>query len=1402
MFILKMKRNENRHCHSLFFRLALSLAFVMAIISAIELHSRAFQSLQTSGPQILQPQAGTAIVTGVVLDDKGVPLEKATVSISSASFTASVLTQADGKFEFKNLGAGKYTITVQAARLRQKQTTVTISKSDEVVPALTIQLASAPSLHVAVFDANNTALNGVTVSLYSQERSTAEEPAARSVTDRNGDAYFGKLAPGSYRLTAVLRGYDEYRNEVYISSDITTEFPIQLLFAPVIPINAKAIARYNIPNLPSKNVRVVLQDDDGWMWFGTDKGIARFNGVDFKSSTGAGSAYANLAGDNIVSMGEDKSERIWLATTNGVKRITKEGADEARWLDGIETRRVFIDSRGDVWVIALVGVFKFNGKTFEAFDESRGLPANDVNAIAEDKNGKLWVATAKGVAIIDDDKISRLDLKREIAIPQTNPQSLQTARRTPATPAQPTQPGPSGQSSTSRTNDLGAVQDLFVDKNGTLWFATQRGVVTLDNSGGYDIAAALHQAQLVNNLLVRAIDQDSSGRMWFALTSGGALIYDGTQQESQSINFLEQDNVAQIYTGREGNLWFATENGTVFADLYSFVSFSTSRGLPDNDARLLIEAPKATNVNERSNLWCITATGVSQMQGERFAPLESFRAKANIRCVAFDKTGAAWFATERGVVKLAGQTLTQLSEGNGLVSNNVRWVAKIGDGSALAFATSKGASIFKDESFRALKDLDGYDTRYIFEDTDGRLWFATSRGVMVYNLQTDSAMLIDTLHGLLDNDTRWITRFNGELLIATRSGVQAYTERQQGVSVLSSFDIDPANALFIDKDNFLWVGTDSGQVKKFNLVQGHVVTSIYSGEEHSLTGNRINSISEDRDGYIWIATDKGAVRHRPVRVQPSAQAALKFEGNSGAVFNGTAYELPSGQQRATFRLTGVSMSGQMQYLYRNNPDGKEKRWELLPTQSSAEREVTVFELDEGLNSFEVIALNRDLYGAKTPAATVAVRVQAPFWKRWWFYTIGLMVLGLATGAIFAVRKRSQREFVLPKELRTFLPIERNPYIVGNPIRSEKMFFGREDDFRYVRTKLEGASQGVLIVFCGERRVGKSSILYQVMNGRLGARFVPVFVDMQEMVIASDAEFFARVARLILDAVGRLGVQLVTPRFAEGNPYPVFTDFLDEVIKAIGDRTLLILIDEYELMESKVDEGKLSSEFFTFLAGTMDNKERLSFIFTGSRRLEERDKKYWHDLLKSSLFRKVSFLTGNDTTRLITEPVEGKVVYGRGVMEAICRLTAGQPFYTQVTCQNIVDYLNEHEQNWVTLTDLKKVTDEIVDNPLPQMIYTWEALSDDEKLVISLLAETVENGDAFATAADLRTSVKMNGYPVNLSETTMRMTLEEMFRRELLDKNVSEGFRIKIDLFRLWIRRSHSIWQVVKEVRTL
>jgi hypothetical protein len=618
---------------------------------------------------------------------------------------------------------------------------------------------------------------------------------------------------------------------------------------------------------------------------------------------------------------------------------------------------------------------------------------------------------------------------------------------------------------------------------------------------------------------------------------------------------------------------------------------------------------------------------------------------------------------------------------------------------------------------------------------------------------------------------------------------------------------------------------------------GHVLSTSYSGEAQALTGNRINAISQDSEGRIWIATNKGAVRHLPVTIAPPAEVSLEVDGRPQPLSENGSYNVPFGRHRLTFHFTAAGTNGQPRYLYRIRSGDGDPPWEVLPVQSGVEREVSRLDLDEGAHSFELIALNRDLYGASSPAATLSLRVGLPFWRSWWFYALAIAIVGLALGAVFVAHRFGDREYVLPRELRSYVPIEPNPFIVGNPIRTEKMFYGREDDFRYVRTKLEGTSQGVVVVFCGERRVGKSSILYQVAGGRLGDRFIPVFVDLQEMVIASDSEFFQRVSRLIAESVARANSRSLKdasgktdqaaallmataqsaglvrqtipqtaiaslPAFDGRNPYPVFLDYLDEVLGSIGDRTLLILMDEYELLEGKVDDGKLSSELFTFLAGLMDNKERLALIFTGSRRLEERDKKYWRELLRRSLFRKVGFLSEKDTVRLITEPVVGRVVYGRGVLDVVYRLTAGQPFYTQVICQNVVDYMNEHRRNWFTVTDLGHVITEIVDNPLPQMIYTWDALSDDEKLGLSLLGEVLSDGIAYATAGELRASVKANDYPVNLSENTIRLTLEEMFRRELLEKDSADGFRIKIDLLRLWIRRSHSIWQVVKEVRTL
>src|SRR5207248_1595712 len=134
---------------------------------------------------------------------------------------------------------------------------------------------------------------------------TSPSYSSSKLTQADGRFEFRGLKPGAYRIIATLRGYEEYRNDVFISPGITTDLVIQLQAAPVIPINEKALTRYGPPNLPSKNVQAVLQDSEGWVWFGTDKGIARFNGTDFKSSSAAATPYDEVAGEDVRAIAED-----------------------------------------------------------------------------------------------------------------------------------------------------------------------------------------------------------------------------------------------------------------------------------------------------------------------------------------------------------------------------------------------------------------------------------------------------------------------------------------------------------------------------------------------------------------------------------------------------------------------------------------------------------------------------------------------------------------------------------------------------------------------------------------------------------------------------------------------------------------------------------------------------------------------------------------------------------------------------------------------------------------------------------------------------------------------------------------------------------------------------------------
>lgn len=385
--------------------------------------------------------------------------------------------------------------------------------------------------------------------------------------------------------------------------------------------------------------------------------------------------------------------------------------------------------------------------------------------------------------------------------------------------------------------------------------------------------------------------------------------------------------------------------------------------------------------------------------------------------------------------------------------------------------------------------------------------------------------------------------------------------------------------------------------------------------------------------------------------------------------------------------------------------------------------------------------------------------------------------------------------------KVFEPIYPNPYIAGNPVRGKDMFFGRQDEFHFIARALEDGNKTALIVLFGERRSGKSSILYQVLNGELGEAFLPFFVDMQIMAgIANETEFFYRI---IADACKTLKNKTLSAEsysrlFEQSAATDVFRDFLQNVKSHFPNRSLLILIDEYEILEAKINEGSLSPHILTFFAGLLET-ELVSFVFTGSKSLETQNQRLWgEELLRKATSRKISFLTKDDTARLITQPLQDKVQYTPEVIDEIYTLTAGQPFYTQMICQNLVYHLNEVKKNTVESDDLHTVVDSIIENPPPQLIFNWNELTSERKLTLSLLAEMADTPQKYLSVRDLCRGIKRKKLAVDLDENFFHSEFTGLMQDEYV-LETARRYAFRLDLYRRWVRHDHNIWQVKKEI---
>jgi GAF domain-containing protein/GTPase SAR1 family protein len=378
-----------------------------------------------------------------------------------------------------------------------------------------------------------------------------------------------------------------------------------------------------------------------------------------------------------------------------------------------------------------------------------------------------------------------------------------------------------------------------------------------------------------------------------------------------------------------------------------------------------------------------------------------------------------------------------------------------------------------------------------------------------------------------------------------------------------------------------------------------------------------------------------------------------------------------------------------------------------------------------------------------------------------------------------------------KEEHEKFPTIPNPYIVGSPVRSADMFRGREDIFKFAVDNLIAGGQARTLVLYGQRRTGKTSILYQLLAGRLGEGFVPVLIDMQQLaLVGSTDEFLERVAYRFAQDARKAGIEVEAPSMQNGvsSSSMVFDRFLDTLEGKLGNRRAVIMFDEFEVIEDRIAKQKLDANILQYLRSLIQHRTRLVFIFTGAHRLEELSKEYWSVFFNIALYKRVSFLQPDEAARLIREPVANALDIDEKAVQEIIRLTNAHPFFVQLICWALVNHCNTHQRNTATVEDVNEVVQEILEAAESHFAYIWEQTQGIERIALVGLAHILDNGKEWGLPNEI--TRKLNNYgKASYKYTDINDALDRLVKKEVLEisKEGQLGYRFQIEVLRLWVK---------------
>ncbi len=383
-------------------------------------------------------------------------------------------------------------------------------------------------------------------------------------------------------------------------------------------------------------------------------------------------------------------------------------------------------------------------------------------------------------------------------------------------------------------------------------------------------------------------------------------------------------------------------------------------------------------------------------------------------------------------------------------------------------------------------------------------------------------------------------------------------------------------------------------------------------------------------------------------------------------------------------------------------------------------------------------------------------------------------------------KRFEETIEFTKKEIEFQQIE-NPYVIGEVVRDKRMFFGREELMKLIIENFEGKYQINPIFLYGQRRTGKTSILYHLKE-KLRDEFFPIFFSTLE--IFGEKSFYQDLMEKIKKELGLNEIEVPN---VEDDPFKKFnSEFYDKIKPNLGKKKLVLMIDEYQRIDQLIIEGHYSESVIDFLNALVQDGE-IKFILAGSLYPDELKATKWAELMKFFTTVHVGLLKKEDAINLICEPVKGFMEYDGGGIEKIISLGGCHPYFTQLICHVMVEHHNHDKVNVIGYNSVINYLSTYFERGYNIFSDIIEKRNDIERKILFYINNLMGKKREITIH---RSEIEMNLIENEeiMDKREIEKALSNLERREIIRKSTEhpDYYEFAIDIYRQWIK-----WNLTK-----